>query len=424
VSRPRWVDAIGLIVLTLVVYVASGTLGAYLARDDFQWLNDARDLGLRHAFVLSGRSHFYRPVVEAWWVGATHVCGASTACYHSLELGLHVINGVLLLWLTGRIFGRRDLAVASAALFVVVPSYVQAVLWVCAVTTAFAAMWYLLALHGALAAARHPERPWRWAALACAAAAMYSHEATITLLATIPLVAWAAGAARRPNRIELASAVALVAALVTTTVIANRRNYVFAERHYMPGAHIFGHAWDYLRSIYVGSGSTLELTIVAVCALLIVFRGTRPMRAGLLWLLVTMPPYLSFTWGNVGRYTYLPSIGFAWIAAGAIIALRDTIDRHAGRSSRLGLAIATALVLAVSGRYVAFTVRAIRGEVRWMAAYRAYGESVQQLIPQDMDTVTLPPPSDPSVEREYVGPMMEWRLTRPRLQVRFEGPAR
>jgi hypothetical protein len=419
-TRVTWRDAALVALLAAGLYISAGTLGAYLARDDFQWLNDARDLGIRHAFVLNGRSHFYRPVVEVWWVGATQVCGARTGCYHLLELLLHVANGILLLCLTARVFGRRDLALASAAIFVVIPSYVEAVVWVCAVTTAFAALWYLLALHFALAAVRGPgaRRPF-WACVACAAAAMYSHEASVTLFAAIPLVAWAASAARRPAIREAVPFAGLAVALATTTVIANRRNYVFAEGHYAAGTHAVGHALGYLRSIYVGSGSAVELTIVALCVVWIAARGNRAMRAGLLWIIVTMPPYLWFTWGNVGRYTYIPSMGFTWIVAGGIIAARDAIDRRVHSRAPVGVAVATVLVAAVAGRYVAFAQRAIKGEVRWMEAYRQYGDTVSPLLPAGAYDVAVPAPDDPGVEEAYVAPMLAWRTSRPGLQVRF-----
>ena len=420
-ARVTWRDAALVALIAAGLYVSFGTLGAYLARDDFQWLNDARDLGVRHAFVLTGRSHFYRPVVEAWWVGATHVCGAGTGCYHLLALLLHITNGILLLFLTARVFGRRDLALASAAIFVVIPSYVEVVLWVCAVTTAFGAMWYLVTLHVALTAARHPEsRRALWACAASAAAAMYSHEAMVTLFATIPLVAWAAGSARRPALREIVPAALLGAALAITTIIANRRNYVFEERHYVAGTHAFGHAVDYLRAIYVGAGTAVELTIVAACAVMIAARGNRAMRAGLLWMIVTFTPYLWFTWGNVGRYTYVPSMGFTWILAGAIVALRDAIDRRFPSRARLGVGVATVLVALIAGRYVAFAQRAIKGEVRWMEGYRQYADRVVPLLPPGATEVVVPLPDDPRVEQPYVAPLLEWRTNRPGLKVRFE----
>src|SRR5437899_2636788 len=80
--RARWFDTIFVAALPLVLYIQAGTLSAYLARDDFQWLNDARDLGIARSFIATGRAHFYRPVVELWWDATVRACDGSTACYH------------------------------------------------------------------------------------------------------------------------------------------------------------------------------------------------------------------------------------------------------------------------------------------------------------------------------------------------------
>jgi hypothetical protein len=58
----------------------------------------------------------------------------SHVCYHFVALILHGLNGVLLYAVSARAFRRRDLALTAACVWVVVPSYVQAVVWISAVT--------------------------------------------------------------------------------------------------------------------------------------------------------------------------------------------------------------------------------------------------------------------------------------------------
>jgi len=417
-TRAGWRETLLVACLPLILYVTYGTLGAYLARDDFQWLNDARDLGVMRSFIVTGRAHFYRPVVELWWDATFRVCGTSTVCYHSFELLLHVINSVLLLHLTARVFGRRDVALIAALTWAVMPSYVEAVLWICAVTTAFAAMWYLAALHFALTAAQRQEVGWAsWASAGCAAAAMYSHEATVTLFATIPLVIWASRAPRkRPRMVELVVFTLLAAALLITTVTANRRSYVFTEGHYAAGVHAFQHARDYVLSMYVGRHAASDYVLLAIVVVAIALRGTRVMRAGLIWMLVTMPPYLLFTWGNVGRYTYLPSIGLCWMFAGAIVWIGDRLKPRLG--IRIAAAATALLALIIAGRFASFTRGAVRGEVIWMEAYRSYRDEVSPLLSPQAVEVTVPAPRDPRVETNYIEPMLRWHTGNPALRVR------
>ena len=58
-----------LLVIGGAIYVASGVEEAYLAADDFQWLEAGRTFTWSRVLYVS-RQHFYRPVVDAWFGGA------------------------------------------------------------------------------------------------------------------------------------------------------------------------------------------------------------------------------------------------------------------------------------------------------------------------------------------------------------------
>jgi hypothetical protein len=406
----------------VILYVASGAAGAYLANDDFHWLNDARATSVFRPFHIAGRSHFYRPVIEIWFATIVHVCGEHSSCYHVIELIIHGINGVLLYAVSTRAFIRRDLALITASLFVVMPSYAQAVVWISAVTELVSATFSLTALLLALRAAEGDSISAGFGAtIVAAGAAMYAHESCATLLVTIPLLVYGSG--RRPRgRVPMAaviSGVAIASLFVATTVAANRQSYVFREGHYAIGAHMWPHARDYVLSLYVGRHGWTDYGFLLAVVGTILVGGTRPMRVGLAWLIITMLPFLGFTWGNVGRYTYLPAIGFCWIIGGAIIWIRDRLQARVG--IRLAHTTAALLAIIVAGRFASFTRNAIRGEVAWMEAYRTYRDQVTPLLsPQALD-VTVPPPQDPRVERDYIEPMLRWHTGNPGLRVRIRG---
>jgi hypothetical protein len=113
-------------------------------------------------------------------------------------------------------------------------------------------------------------------------------------------------------------------------------------------------------------------------------------------------------------------MGFTWVLAGGIVALRDALDRRFRPRAPLGVAVATLLAVLIAGRYMAFAQRAIKGEVRWMEGYRQYADRVVPTLPPDATEVTVPLPDDARVEPPYVQPLLEWRTNRPGLRVRFE----
>jgi hypothetical protein len=420
VSRASVRDAAIVFFVPVILYLGSGAANAYLANDDFNWLNDARTKGVSQVFHLAGRSHFYRPVIEAWFTAMVRVCGDHTFCYHFVALILHGLNGVLLYAVSARAFRRRDLALTAACVWVVVPSYVQAVVWISAVTELLSGALSLTALLFALSAAgRDRIDGLFWASLVASAAAVFAHESSATLFATVPLLVFASG--RRPQRRVWLAAVAagIVVGLVflATTVTANRQSYVFTEGHYTIGRQMWPHARDYVVSLYVGRHDWIDYGGLLIVASLIVWRGTTVMRTGLVWLIVTMVPFLGFTWGNVGRYTYMPAVGFAWILAGALVWLRDRLEQRAGSS--VARVIVALLAIVVAGRFASFTRTAIKGEIGWMEAYRTYREEVTRLVSPQAAEVTVPPPRDIRVERDYIEPMLQWHTRNPALRVRI-----
>jgi hypothetical protein len=420
--HPGWREAALVVVVATALYVPSGTLGAYLARDDFQWLNGARSVSISTSFVVEGRTHFYRPVAELWWTAAYRVCGMRTACYHGLELGAHIANALLFMFLSWRVFRRHDVAVFAAVLFVLMPAYVQAVLWVCAVTTLWSVVFYLTCLHLALSAATRDRAGWHSAlAVAAAAAALYTHESSATLAFTVPLVVGLAPGTRRyrPRVLEILLCAALAVGFVSSTVTANSHNYVFTEGHYAAGRHAFAHGLDYIRALYIGRRALPDYVGLALAASAIVLVGTRVTRTGLAWMLLTMLPFLSFTWGNVGRYTYLPAMGFAWIVAGVVAVLGDRLEGWL--PARAVQAVVLMTSIAVGGRFAAFSHRDIRGQIEWMETYRRYLQTAVSTSGFKPETgeVVVPAPPELGVEREYVEPMLQWELANPALVVRF-----
>jgi hypothetical protein len=408
----------------LFLYTNSGILSAYFAADDFSWSNDARTLPLSRLFQVATRAHFYRPVAELWWSIADHGCGSNTACYHAVELGTHILNAVLFLFFGARLFRRRDVAVASALVFVVMPAYVQAVVWVCAVTELLSACSYLLCLHFVLSACGRERGGWYSVAAALAAAtALWTHESSATLALTIPLVVWVSPEAKRhsPCMKEILMATLLLAVFSFTTITANRHNYVFTEGHYAIGSHALEHGLDYIRSLYVGRRAISDYLSLSAAAVIIVAAGTLHMRVGASWMLLTMLPFLSFTWGNVGRYTYLPAMGFAWITAGVIVGLQDVLERRVTRS--VAVAVAYAVLLVLVARFAAFSHNAIAGQVAWTDHYREYARATTSAPTFRPATgqVVVAPPERPDVDPESVPAMLRWITGKPGLVVKYLG---
>ena len=87
-----------LAIVAAVFIVYRDVHSAYFFEDDFQWLAGALTYAPSSLVDVfgSGRSHFYRPVVELYFWIATPLFGGSPRLFHLASVVLHAANGVLL----------------------------------------------------------------------------------------------------------------------------------------------------------------------------------------------------------------------------------------------------------------------------------------------------------------------------------------
>jgi hypothetical protein len=361
-------------------------------------------------------------MADAWFAASVAGCGGASACYHLAILAVHLLNVALAFLLALAL--SRDLRVAflGTLLFALEPAYVQAVIWISAITGVLATAFYLTSLLVQVrswTAETHRQRTlYELLAVVLFTGALFAHEAA----ATLPAIAWImwrqfgpADWIRRP--ILIGGSALVLAAFAVTTVLANRRNYVFTGGHYAFGLHAIRHAFDYFVALYVGPGWWLAYTACAIgIALLLI--ATPVTRFGALWLLGTLVPYVWFTSGNVSRYLYLPSIGFGIAVAGAVVALCDVLINRLELPRIVGRVVFVLAVAFVAVRFGRFCGVAAQSQVANMEYWRTYASKLAADAPMGAgDTVRVRAPSDEIVQPMYVEPMLQWVHQNYRLKV-------
>ena len=408
----HWLALTAILVLTAAVYISAGLPGAYLAADDFQWLGGGHTFTWGRLLYVTGGDRFYRPAADLWFAGTTSVCGFELPCHHLLLLAIHLANVALVFVLATWLTGSLGTAWLATLLFALNPAYTQAVVWLSAITGVLCAFGYL----GSLAAIA-----WSWQtadegrrrrrellAITLFGLAAFSHEAAITL-PVVAFVMWRLfGPACESVRWRLPVGLGtVVAAFAAATLLANRRNALFATSGYRLGLHSIDHALDYVASLYVGPSSPAAHVFIpaALAALLWINRTT---RFGALWLMITMLPYLPFTTGNTSRYAYLPAIGFSWAAAGAIVAGVDRL-RRVSRAPAWAPAATSALACAfVIARFGPFAYESVRGHVRSFEDWRIRADKLAAAAEVHDGTLQVADPGDPLIDSMYVEPVVRW----------------
>ena len=238
------------------------------------------------------------------------------------------------------------------------PGYVEAVQWVCAATEVMSATFILLTAILTLLAAE-TRRSWLWwLAAACALMGVFAHESGIAALLLVPCLLFLTDRRKmmRVSTLWPFAAVGVVFALAVA--LANWRNPLLTTGDYRLGPHMAGHVLDYVASLYVGPHTAMGYAASVGALLAVAVLGPTTARIGLMWMLVTMLPFLGFLSGVTSRYQYTQAMGFAVMLAALFAALLAALER---RTSRLAASVVVGLcVIFAVGRFAGFTGEAIR----------------------------------------------------------------
>lgn len=150
----RFHAVLPLVILAVVIVAAfAGTLGGGFIYDDHKLIEEnpkVRSLAYAGEALTtdsdefhsgrSGQSAYYRPLFYISVMLDTTIWGSGPAGYHRTNLALHLLAVVLAYLLVLRLYGRMDLALATAALWGVHPITSESVAWITGRTDVMAAV--------------------------------------------------------------------------------------------------------------------------------------------------------------------------------------------------------------------------------------------------------------------------------------------
>jgi hypothetical protein len=327
---------IGAVIVIAVGVVYSNAARSYFFDDDFHWLAQSQVFDAANLLRIDRYGGFYRPVIEVYFYTSLRLFGCEALPFHILSIAIHLLCTLVLVLFARALTGDRSFALFSALLFSVQSSYVEAVSWVAAITELLSALWYLLALWMHLRFLQRGRRAHYIGALASFVACLLTHESAATLLPMmIVLEMTVPGQGDFRQRVaavisHAARYVPFVVFLIGFLVVAyvvNSRHYVVREGYYAFGWHAITNVFDSIVMIYVGERELPSYVAIAIIAVLLLWRGGPRVRFLVIWIVVTLLPFVFFTWGTASRYLYLPAAGFAMLISTMILHIRTIAEK-------------------------------------------------------------------------------------------------
>jgi hypothetical protein len=415
-----------LVVLALVLAAVSyiNTLGFAFVYDDLpQLVSNPRVHSWEHAprlFVeqvwnqslLQGTGNYYRPIFELWLLIQYSLFGLHPWAYHLVNVLLHMAVVGMAYLLFRRLTGDRLTASMGTVIFAVHPTHIESVAWISGVTDPLCALFvlgsFLAYMRARDAGSSTGDRiAWQVAALALYALAMMSKETAIVVPALLVAYEWLL--ARQDS---LAARVRRVTPFVVITgaYLLVRHWVLFGFMH--PEAYSLKSIlltlprvlWFYTHQLVWPVGLSVfydtpfvdrpglwdfYLPIVGVAVLAVAVgwlaKQSRPAAFGAGWMLAMLAPAIVGMYVFIpeelvhDRYLYLPSIGFALMAAVALRRLSSKGELFGGPR------LPVAATLALGGILAAGTAAQ---NIYWTNDLLLYARGMS-VAPRNMDAINL-----------------------------------
>ncbi len=341
--------------------------------------------GLRWAFTTNAAANWH-PLTWISHMLDVELFGADAGAHHRVSLGLHVLNALLVFALLVRWTGAGVRAWFVAALFALHPLRVESVAWTAERKDVLSIAFLLAALHAWTSWTR-AGGAWRYAlVVASLALGLMSKPMLVTapflllLLDVWPLqrLEFAAPGSWRalwPRVREKLALFALVLLACGATYVAQSTWGAVVTRDALPIGMRVGNALIsyvvYLAqsvrpvelAIYYPYPRTIDVAFASFAALGLAFatwwfvraRARRPwLLVGWLWYLGTLVPVIGIVQvgqqAHADRYTYLPSIGIAWMFVWELAEYARTSFGTSSRGAGRGLVVLGVILLGLLAR--------------------------------------------------------------------------
>jgi hypothetical protein len=301
--------------------------------DDFAWLSlgntIAHGRSLLWALFSPQAQGTVRPLGDRIpFLLASRLFGLNPVPFHLLALATQVGNVVLMVAVGKRLLGSTAAGAIAATLWVVNSALVEPMVWASAYNEVLCTFFFLAAFYAFLRSLESREHFWQYAQIA----ALVLSLATLELAVTFPAIALAYLLVTQRARWKRALpsvvvTLAYMAAHLSITGLPRAGPYKLSVGWSMIAnlAHYWGAVLgpqEYGRihqtSIVLVSAGTVAMTVAMTLAILLRIIRPVPLFCGL-WFVLTLAPVLPLFDHATAYYTFLPSIGLAWLAGDAMV---------------------------------------------------------------------------------------------------------
>jgi Tfp pilus assembly protein PilF len=298
--------------------------------------------------------NFYRPIVNFSFLLCYKLFGLSPYGFHLISILLNCVVVWLVFAVSAELFSSEWLGLIAAAVFALHPIHTEAVAWVDGVSDLYVSVFYLLAFLLFLRQEHEQGQRGIWVRtgmLASFALALLSKETAMTFPVLVTVYEYLCRSDRlatswtqklsRYGWVWVTQFIYLVVRTISVGRLAPARLHTdissrealfsalaligqYAEKLVWPAPLLAFYPFQKSAS-FADARVLLGLAAVAGvgAAFVLLWKSARLYAFALFWMCLTIAPALNARWMTATvfaeRYLYLPSVGFSWLLAGAIL---------------------------------------------------------------------------------------------------------
>ncbi len=407
-DRPALIAGVFVIALITLLLYAPARNFDILFWDDNVYLYDnpvIKDLspeGIATVFTTFYASN-YHPLTTFSWMLEYAAAGFNPKIFHLTNVILHLLNVLLVLFISRRILKNTYAAFTAALIFSVHPLHVESVAWISERKDLLYTFFLLLSLNAYLNHLEHKKLKFYLYCLFFFLCSLFSKSAAVVLPVLLFLIDYITG--RKPNRSMITDKIPLVILSALFSIITILSQEAPTQESFAPHFPLWQRPFIaayatlyYLTSFFLPTGmsplhpypslpgGTIRPYLIAfiillaiITALLILWRlqgRHKPVLLfGLLFFMISLLPVLQLV--PVGqaivadRYTYLPYFGLALVTGWAVFILPDHF-----KTRKPLYPVLTRIILA--GMILFFIIQTVRYQENWRSSSALFSAIVQR----------------------------------------------
>lgn len=134
------------IIIIIGIVLTYKTYNNFFILDDFIHLKEAKVSSQNFSHIFYVHQGFFRPIVNLTFLIFYKLCGLNPTGYFIFNIFLHIINSILVFWLSRELFGNQIFSLLAGIFFVSNSVHAESIFWIGALTGLEVSILYILAL--------------------------------------------------------------------------------------------------------------------------------------------------------------------------------------------------------------------------------------------------------------------------------------